>query len=723
MDSAGSSPSLRALQSDLRRSMGDYRRLSEQLVGHANVLLEQAGGGESVGEREPGSRNASSPTTVAINNACQLYVQYLTSLEEIVEHTEKLVRTSQHSLKLERGRTHLDNMARAVDAAVRCLQYTNALSELEATCERARKRGDRGDRGNRGNRSNRSNRSNRGDGEHDDGDDATTILALLRTLSQAAVPRVRNAARGCRTVLSASMQEALRDCAWPPPLLPSAATGPVSAAWQGFVDAGDAVFGELQEIIVHMLVLQMATEHATFSGLSDETARDVELWPAIEFADAVNVWVSAHFAPNMPTCKIERPEWLFSAVYHAVNSCVQHVDVFEACIEAQGIQQYFSMPVEVAKSVYRRGVLTVVKGVYVPLLFEEREPSYVLHFADEAVKFEDRFLPLRTDVVGGGGDGGDEQPGEFGGDGSSSVGTGSISRREGCMLLDLLFAEDSWRSQWLEFEEEEARQRIWNDYNGHADHADGVREGTGRWAAGTAAEREEFEFEFRPSAAARNAVETLTDLLVRTTYMSVADNRIAWRDSVVSTAIDTLKAHLRSEISRLQQFDHLADAVGAPTVSACLNDLRFVEHALLEPSGTLMDLVVSDELLGPFLDREAAALSTLRRKWTNVVIEEVAHEVVLGLLRDTSEAGGTDAADEASGQIARLLNEYATWMDLVAFRDLWVGMARAVDRAWAGEGSGDVAALERLVGAFSGCTSKPMAYFRLSLDPQTRKFR
>ena len=77
------------------------------------------------------------------------------------------------------------------------------------------------------------------------------------------------------------MQEALRDCAWPPPLLPSAATGPTSAAWQGFVDAGAAVFGELQEIIVHMLVLQMATEHATFSGLSDGTARDVELWPAI----------------------------------------------------------------------------------------------------------------------------------------------------------------------------------------------------------------------------------------------------------------------------------------------------------------------------------------------------------------------------------------------------------------------------------------------------------
>ena len=141
--------------------MGDYRRLSEQLVGHANVLLEQAGGGESVGEREPGSRNASSPTTVAINNACQLYVQYLTSLEEIVDHTEKLVRTSQHSLKLERGRTHLDNVARAVDAAVRCLQYTNALSELEATCERARKRGDRDDRGDRGDR---GYRGDRGDG-------------------------------------------------------------------------------------------------------------------------------------------------------------------------------------------------------------------------------------------------------------------------------------------------------------------------------------------------------------------------------------------------------------------------------------------------------------------------------------------------------------------------------------------------------------------------------
>ena len=699
------SMSLDELRADLNRCMGDYRRLSEQLMHCANALLEQTNSGarnrdvNSDPNDEPPRATEATGTrpesTIAVNNACQLYVQYLTSLDEIVDHAEKLVRTSRHSLKLERRRSHLDSVSRAVDATIRCVQYINALSELENTCEEAETASCSVDPG------------------------STSVVVLLRTLSEAVVPRVRDAAKGCRSVLSATMQSLLQECSWPPPLLPSSSSSSSAAAWQGFADAGDEIFGELQEVIVQMLALQMATEHAMFCHLSEETAGDVELWPAMEFASAVNTWISSHFAPNMPTCKIERPEWLFSAVSHAVKSCSEHVDVFEACIEAQGIQQYFSMPVEVAKSVYRRGLLAVVKGVYIPLLFEERDASYALHFVDEASKFEDKFLPLRTDpavqvgvgAASGSGTGTDADPGTF--------------RRNGCMILDLLFVEESWCSEWLQFEEEEARQRIWNDYsigNVHRDDGISTQDAVGdinEVISHSFTNNDDPDVEFRPSTSVRNAMETLTDLLARTTYMSVPDNRVKWCHKVVSTAFETLKSHLRSEMSRVEQFDHLTDTIGAPTVASCLNDLRWLEHALLEPSGALMEVIVvanereDDErgVNGPlwsFLEREAAALSTLRRKWTNVVVEEVAQAVVLSFLQE---------GDDASLHILRLLDDYSKWLDQVGFRELWVGMARAADRVWATEGGAESeVGLERLIGAFAGCTNNPRAYFRLSLS-------
>ena len=648
------------VQTDLERAVGDYRRLTEHLIQNADSLLDQASAGSRSGTA------GSDPSAIAINNSCQRYVQYLLALEEILGHTEKLLRTSQHSMKLERGRKHLENVVQAVGSVSQCEQYAGTLAQLEGAVRAAEA----------------SPRSE-------------DILKLLCTLSRSTVPRVRDATKGCRGMLSATMQQYLEECSWPPPLLPSATT---SLPWKGFEDAGDAVFGELQEIIVQMLALQGAVDPAAFSGTSvgDRTPGEVALWPAMEFSSAVNGWISSHFAPDMPTCKIERPEWLFSAVLHAVQSCIDHVDVFEPCIEAQGIQQFFSMPVEVAKCVYKHGLCGVVKGVYVPLLFEERDTAYLLHFVDEVVKFEDSFLPLRTDPLL-----------EVANQGPAS------SRREGCMLLDIICSDDEWRSQWVHHEEEEARQRIWIDmnesatYHGHDNDPSGPSEFERPWAASD---------EFRPSTAIRHAVETLVDLLNRTTYMSRHDNKHVWCHTVVSSAIEAIKGHLRSEILRAEQFDHLADSIGIPIVSGCLNDLRFLEHTLSEPVGELMEVLSSDpELLVPFVEQHASDLATLRRKWTNTVLESAMETALSSLQTDL---------DVTIRHVAMLLDEFSRHLDEVGFRALWKAVASSVDVAWAdavdsGRASGaNQDGLEQLLGVFSTYTNKPRAYFRRSCAPR-----
>jgi hypothetical protein len=650
---------LSGLQTDLTRAVGDYHRLTEHLIQWSSTLLEQA----SAGGREVSVR--SEPSMIAVNNSCQRYVQCLLSLEEIVGHAEKLVRTSQHSMKLERGRTHLENVAQTVESVTQCEQYASALTQLQGAVRDAGLSPAQ----------------------------ASEVIEILCALSHETLPRVRDATKGCRGVLSATMRQYLDECSWPPPLLPSVATSAVSSEgvqWKGFEDVGDTVFGELQETIVQMLALQGATDPALFAGhLGEVATRDTELWPAIEFSSAVNTWIASHFAPNMPTCKTERPEWLFTAVLHAVRACTDYVDVFEPCIEAQGIQQYFSMPVEVAISVYKRGLCGVVRGVYVPLLFVERDPAYLLHFVDEVMKFEDEFLPLRTDPV------------------LYSANQGSIpGRRDGCMLLDILCSDDQWLSQWLQYEQEEAKHRIWSDMN----ESDNDYDWNPRIDGGGNVERHVPLYdEFRPSAAIRNAVETLVDLLNRTTYLTVVVNKAAWCHNVVSTAIETINGHLQSEITRVQQFDHLTDSIGIPVASGCLNDLRFLEHTLAEPIGALMDVVSSDpELLLPFLEQQVNNLGTLRRKLTNIILESAMETVLSNFITDI---------DMAISRISRLLDEFSKHLDEVGFRALWKAVAASLDHAWAGSvdatgASGDD--LKRLMGAFEAYTNKPLAYFRHS---------
>ena len=650
---------LAGLQTDLTRAVADYHRLTDQLIHWSSALLEQA----SVGGREDATRGE--PSVIAVNNSCQRYVQCLVSLEEIVGHAEKLVRTSQHSLKLERGRAHLENVAQTVESVAQCVHYANALAQLQGAIRDAG-----------------------ASSAH-----SSEVLEILGALSNETVPRVRDATKGCRGVLSATMRQYLDECSWPPPLLPSATTSATlsdAVPWKGFEDLGDAVFGELQETIVQMLALQGATDPDTFSGqLDGVAARDAELWPAIEFSSAVNTWIASHFAPNMPTCKIERPEWLFAAVLHAVRACTDYLDVFEPCIEAHGIQQYFSMPVEVAICVYKRGLCGVVRGVYVPLLFLERDPAYLLHFVDEVLKFEDEFLPLRTDPL------------------LDSANCGSISgRRDGCMLLDILCSDDQWRSQWLQHEQEEARQRILNDMN---DTENRYHRGSNLIVDGEAERHAPLLDEFRPSTAIRNAVETLVDLLDRTTYMSVANNKVDWCHTVVDTAIETIEGHLGSEILRVQQFDHLTDAVGVPIASRCLNDLRFLEHTLVEPSGTLMEVVSSDPEL-PLQEREQQAndLGMMRRKWTNAILESA---------METVSSSFTTDVDLASSRTSRLLDEFSKHLDEVGFRALWKAVAASLDHAWAAAvvaTGGNWDELERLMGAFGAYTTKPRAYFRYS---------
>ena len=332
---------------------------------------------------------------ISDNTSCQYYLHYYAELYGLVRSAEKSVRVAQRSLKLEQGPGRVESMSQAVDLIKQCMSYIHAMKEIEEQVD-------------------------------------------IKEIAAGVCSRAREVAGTAKSVISAGIQECLKESQWPPPLLPSSSD---ASSWNGFEQAGDDVFRELQQLIVLMIALQMAVEHQSFSNLDPQHAQDIVLWPAIEFATAIQSWIGSHFAPNMPTCRIEKPEWLFSAVQYAVKMCSRQVDIFDGCIEAHNIQQYFSMGIEIGKCVYLDGLYRMVKGVYLPLMFEERDASYVLHYVDEAIAFEGKYREMRVDPL-------------------ISDDVEEYSHRKS--MIEIVFENGDWASQWLNYEGEEARQRMYS---------------------------------------------------------------------------------------------------------------------------------------------------------------------------------------------------------------------------------------------------------------------
>lgn len=599
---------------------------------------------------------------ISRNNACQHYLQYLVELKGLVKSAEKSVRVSQRSMKLEQGPVHIEYVSQAVDLIKQCMSYMHAMGEIEERVEGV----------------------------------------ALKQLSSGIYSRAREAGKTARIVISSSMQKCLKDSNWPPPLLPSAQKS--TQLWNGFEEAGDEVFREIQQLIVLMISLQMAVEYQSFSQLSLKRAEQIVLWPAVEFSSAINSWIASHFSPSMPTCSIEKPEWLFSAVHHAVKICSGHVDIFEPCIEALGIQHFFSFGVEVAKSVYVEGLYKVIKGVYLPLIFEENDAPFVLHYVDEAIKFESKYRRLRVDPLI-----------------DSDIDTHSHYRS----MIEIIFENGEWASQWMKYEGDEARQRIQN-----------ITCEPQAWKPNTTTPDHLASLcEFYPSCMVSNAIEVLIDLLDRAKYIHGGNNKLLWCQTVVKTAIDALTSYMQSELIRTEQFEHLIDDIGMPIMSGCLNGLHYLEHMMTEPTGILLDAFISSPEIDAFLENQSNTLSIMRRKWTNKVVSMSMKSIFssflhMQLMEDeplVEQHGPSPHIVKLRNEISALLNEFSKYVDQVIFREVWKGIALSTSESFleniqsskqSTDGSLDSlkANLDILVSAFSSFSKKPEAYFRACFD-------
>lgn len=612
---------------------------------------------------------------IKINNACQYYLQYLAELQVLVKSTEKLVRLAQRSSKKEDGRSlHIGNVSNAVDASKKCMSYVIGMDDL------ARKVAEKG----------------------------IDLNAVGQTLRQGA----RAVATQTRHIVSSSIKKCLRESNWPPPLLPSQKDSDRSDEWKGFEMAGDAVFGELQQLLVLMTSLQISVEYSSFSNLDKTSdAPGTTLWIAEEFADPVISWLMAHFAPNMATCRPEKPEWLFSAVLHAANVCIGYMDLFDPCIEAHGIHMYFHMAREFAKSTIT-GLRKVVRGIFLPILFDQNDGSYILHYVDEAVKFETNFLALRFDTL------------------LNQSDSADISHADS--TIEVLFDNEEWTVDWMNAEQEEAEQRVrglTNDPLGWKPKV--YSDGLGSDDVGT--EHVASLHEFYPPIIVTNSVEILVDLMSRTKYIHSPEHKLVWCRYVVKAALDTLACHFKSEITRSEQFDHFIDEIGLPVIGGCLNGLHYLEHLLREPSGILLETLALSPEIDLFLEKETNTLATMRRKWTNKLVTLAMKFIFTRFvqfqmsLTDEDDGDSSIRITELRNQISALLNELSKHLDQVIFREAWKGIAMTTNDSFVE----DIQAMQSispqqvpklsdnlgiLTSAFSSFTRKPESYFKQSVE-------
>ena len=664
---------LACLQASVFSLNDQFSGLNEQLLGETKQLLASVSSGGIDDKTSTSSGTvAELVDSIAMNNACQHYLQYLLELQMLLKSADKVVRLAQRSIKTESGLVHTEHISNAVEAVSKCGSYVHAMNEL-----------------------------------------SQKVGPELSAIGRGAVKNSKDIAHQVRRVISGCIQKYLEVCKWPPPLLPSQqddGTQMSFGPWNGFEQAGDSVFADLQQMLVLMTSLQIVVEGEVFANITSQSAQNINLWSASEFAQPVNDWIQRHFAPDMPTCKVEKPEWLFSAVYHAAKACSEYLDIFDPCVAAHGLQQYFSMGIEFSKSIYLVGLHKAVKGVYLPLLFDQNDAAYILHFMDESMKFEGRYLPLRRDTI------------------LEDADSVEISHPKS--IVEIVFENPQWSSDWLGFEQEEARQRIF-----------GLTHSAQAWKPQPTFTNDGNDLasshEFYPAEIIIAATEILVDLFGKVACIYTHEHKMLWCSTVVQTALETLELHFESEIRRSEQFEHLLDDIGLPVIAGCLNGLHFLEHTMMEPSGVLLQVLTNSPTIVVFLDSQANRISKLRRKWTNKLISLAMKYIFSSFFQtqileeslddDSSNSMPSARAMELRFQISSLLNEMSKHLDEVLFREVWRGIAFSTNDSFLEDlehtDGIDKDALVRLhanlsvlVSAFSSLTSKPESYFKSSME-------
>jgi hypothetical protein len=622
-------------------------------------------------------------------------------LQTTLRATEKLVRNIERASKLSEplaDSRFLGELAQSVESMNQCIAYAVALGDLN--------------------------------------DRAACFGVEIGSCGASYVARTDDACLKLKEAIHRYTQYCLDLCNWPPHFLAesSKGNGAIGQNWNGFEDAGDEVFGILQQLFVISISLQMAREHTQFSNLISKDTLHEEypiLWPANELTSKLVVWLSSHFASEMPTARLDKPEWLFAAVLQLVKICTPYVQLFDPCLEAHQIQKYYSMSIEFARSLQNDGIGRLLREHYFPLILQQNEPPYWLHFVDEAIKFESKYVSYSRDAL-------------------LFSGEEDIGHKNSC--IEILFEEEEWAAAWLDAEAHDAEKRVL-DLTNHPDQwkpstsasvtddgidAEGVYKDPNYHQLASA-------HEFRPPTIALETIHILTDLMKRFHYIHDSQNQTIWCRVVVKKVLDALRSHFSSELKRIDQFDHTLDESGLPILGGCLNGLHYLEHVLQEPSGTLLEALASSPDIDAFFDRESRLCSSIRRQWTNKLIKRAMEYVfstfeqhqVLHFMHSSSNAKGQSGAVlpdpavlELQHHISVLLNRLSHHLDQVTFREAWKGMAISTNESYleqlvesASEGPMSKeqidkikANLDALISSYAGFTKRPQAYFKSSIQ-------
>ena len=637
--------------------------------------------------------------SIIANVTCRHYLLYLVQLQAILRATEKLVRNIERASKLSEplgNSMFLGELSQSVESMNQCIAYAVTLGDLN---ERA-----------------------------------ACFGVDIGSCGASYVARTDDACLKLKEAIRRYTQSCLDLCNWPPHFLAesSKGNGPIGQSWNGFEEAGDQVFGILQQLFVISISLQMAHEHAQFSKLNSNVALYEDcpiLWPAKELTSKVIVWLFSHFASEMPTARLDKPEWLFAAVLQLVKKCTPYVQLFEPCLEAHQIQKYYSMSIEFARSLQSDGIGPLLREHYFPLMLQQNEPAYWLHFVDEAIKFEGKYASYSRDAL-------------------LFSGEEDIGHKNSC--IEILFEEEEWAAAWLDAEAHDAEQRVLDLTN----NPDQWKPTTSASAThdGIDAEYKDPKYhqlasahEFCPPTIALETMHILTDLMKRFNYIYDSQNKAMWCRVVVKRVLDALRSHLSSELKRIDQFDHTLDESGLPILGGCLNGLHYLEHVLQEPSGMLLEALASSPDIDAFFDRESRLCSSIRRQWTNKLIKRAMEFVfstfeqhqVLHFMHSPSNVEGEDGAVlpdpavlELQHHISVLLNRLSHYLDQVTFREAWKGMAMSTNESYleqlveaASEGpmwkeqiDKIKANLDALISSYAGFTKRPQAYFKSSIQ-------
>lgn len=634
-------------------------------------------------------------------NAARQYLQYLQELQALTRHSEKLGRSAERAYADGDPSIYLKEISDAVDAFTQATGYIIALEQLI-----------------------------------DSGNLAGTALAQHGT---SAAGRVHAAGTALRALLSSAVQRRLQECSWPPPLVVSGdgGAGTPGADWCGFSAAGDAVFGELQHLFVIQITLQRAIEHKEFAtmGASDTPGSEGPvLWPAVELAAGVGVWLQHHFAQGLPTDRPDKPEWLFAAALKAARLCAPHAEAFQPCIDAHGLQPWYSMQLEAGRAVGTAALAPVLRGHVLPRLASMGDQPSLLHYADEAMRFERNFAALR----------GISSP--LASEDDVPPGTAHAES-----AVEVLFEQDDWAEGWLASEFEDAVRQIdaaldapdaWRPAADVAAQMAQLDLGAGGDAAlSLSTSHDASQHEFFPPACSEVIVALIGSLARRGAYICRPAHKARFAKGVVQAALKAFRSRLVEMLVRAEQFDHLLDDAGLPKVGAAICAAHFVEHTLREPQATLLAALVGDDALAAALEREAGALSTLRRQWAyklaKLSVDQFqakfsTYRRSLAVFAAPGEEGlqpmgPSQALLPAAEGLQALLHALALHLDAVIFRDVWRAMALAVNYSMFNDVATEAVFsafgaahfevdLDSVVAVFGRCTSRPAAHFKESKE-------